>query len=336
MKIIRYLLIILPLIVLLLFCTLFFTNTGLRFIGQNVVRYSSGMLSIGEVKGRLSDEFTLGDLRVATPGMSLTIGRLTWRWSPKSLFLGKLHLEKLAVQDVEVSVAGQSSAPPSQATPAVPPPISLVPIGIVLDNVLVENIRVTDGDGNEVVAVHSLTARLKGAADRLTVDSLRVESTDIGFALHGNVRTGRDWAVDLAGQYHLANFGFHPLQGTFSALGPLQTPHLELIVNSSGIIRAALDVVNLLEKPEWNGTLTAEDVDLSALILDCPKILLSTVSGELSGDLGHYRGQVKAEGSWDTLQGMRLVSQLSGDEGGIDFQSLRIDRGESVAEAENG
>ncbi|MGW8193379.1 MAG: hypothetical protein ACWGOX_03865, partial [Desulforhopalus sp.] len=31
-----------------------------------------------------------------------------------------------------------------------------------------------------------------------------------------------------------------------------------------------------------------------------------------------------------------LVSQLSGDEGGIDFQSLRIDKGESVVEAEDG
>ncbi len=57
---------------------------------------------------------------------------------------------------------------------------------------------------------------------------------------------------------------------------------------------------------------------------------------DLTGTLDTYQGRVEANGTWDTLDGMHLVSDLAGDFLGIEFQSLRIDYQDSSVEALGG
>ena len=50
--------------------------------------------------------------------------------------------------------------------------------------------------------------------------------------------------------------------------------------------------MDLLETPEWTARLEAKNVDLSNLIVDCPKIELTSINADLSGNFKNYRGLV--------------------------------------------
>ncbi len=321
------------------FVFLFMTESGLILIQKCINRYSDGVVSIGEVEGRLLGDGTLSHIRLASSGADVAVQRLEYSWRPQSLFKAKLNIVKLVASEVNIALKENSGNSPAIVT-GEPPEIKLpdvfLPFAVLLENLVVDKLNIIGSDGKDLFVVDKAIVSLEGNADRLTISQFDMQGPDIGLALHGNIEVKRDWTLNLLGKWRLAGFGFHRMAGTFSANGTLKGPHLELGVNSPASIRVAGDFVNLLENQEWTAKLTAKDVDLSTLIEDCPKIDLATVRGDLVGDFANYRGHVQAEGTWDTLEGMHLVSDITGDFLGIDFQSLHIDTKNSSAEAQNG
>lgn len=334
MKWIRSLSVTLLILGFLFLAVLFCTEAGLRFIGKTINTYSGGMVSIGQIHGRLLNECSFGAIKVNTPGAFISVDAVKWSWNPERLLLGELRLATLTVSGIEV-VLQENSETQSEKSDVVLPK-TLLPFSLALENFLVEHLTVLDSSGVSLIEIATIGVGLEGNGRQLNIDRLTVEGSDVGFTLHGSVEAGEELSVDLMGKWHLAGFGFHPLQGSFSVQGPVETPHIEIGVNSSGVIRVGIDLVNLLQEPKWTGKIAAEGVDLSALILDCPQIQLTAVDGDMHGDIGHYRGFVKARGSWDAFQGIELAGQLDGDGRGIDFQSLRIEREDSLAVVKNG
>lgn len=331
----------LSIFLLLFVCSvfLFMTESGLILIQKSVNRFGGGVVSIGQVEGRLLGDGTLTDIRLASAGADIAVEQLEYSWRPESLLQAKLSIANIVVTGVGIALKnGPENELASDAVelPAIKLPAVLLPFPVLVESLVVNKLNIVDGDGEDLFVVNRAIARLAGNADRLTVNEFDLEGPDIGLVLHGNIEIHRNWTLELLGNWRLAGFGFHPMAGTFSVTGPLKGPHLELGIHSPASIRIGADLVNLLEKPEWTAKLEAKDVDLSALIEDCPKIDLATVKGDLAGNFEKYRGRVQAEGAWDTLAGLHLVSDLAGDMLGIDFQSLRIDSQESSAEAEGG
>lgn len=333
MKPVRLLLAMLLLATLLL-GGMFSSETGLRFIGKAITRYSAGMVSIGQIHGRLVDKFTVEAFRFGWPGADISVDKVKWSWKPQRLLLGELWLETLSASGIQVTLQEYSTAKTEESNFVLPK--TLLPLRLVLENFLVEGVEIVDSGGDQLLEIATIDASLYGNGRQLNIDRIAMEGPDTGFTLHGSLEAGPKMSVDVVGKWHLAGFGFHPLQGSFSALGPLEAPHIEFGVNSSGVIRAGIDIVDLLEEPKWTGKVEARGVDLSALILSCPQILLTTVDGDMHGDFGSYRGLVTARASWDTLQGIELVGQIDGDGLGIDFESLRIEREDSLAVVEKG
>ncbi len=334
MKIFRFLFPGALFVVFFLSGLLLFSESGLQFIQANINRLSGGLVVISTANGRLAGDWTLGGVRFATPGVDITLESLAWSWQPSRLLLAELNLASLSVTGMQIQFKNGTGE--SSPAGAVRLPKKILPLVVVLERLTVDRLRLVGSDGGEVLTIDKITAGLEGSKERLTINEFTLESPDIGFSLHGNIYAGRDWSLDLLGKLRFAGFGFHPLNGTFSVLGPLESPHVELGVITPADIRVSADIENLFDHPEWTGTLHGRDVDLSTLILYCPQIRLSTVNGDLHGDFGNYRGLVEAEGSWDELTDLHLVSRLYGDGLGIDFQSLRIERGNSIAEVKQG
>ncbi|MCP4342360.1 MAG: hypothetical protein GY799_26660 [Desulfobulbaceae bacterium] len=325
-----------PLFFLLSVCSLFLltTESGLVFIQSNVNRFGGGAVSIGQVRGSLLSDFTLSNIRLVSADADIDVQQLEYSWRPRNLLKAEFNIAQLMVTGVEIALKDDPEPPPTDDV--VQLPAALLPLTILVESLVLNKLEIVNSDGEDLFIVDRATASIETNADRLTINAFDLQGPEIGLTLHGNIEVQQEWVLDILGGWRLAGFEFHPMTGTFSVKGPLGNPHLEVGGHSSASIRVVADLVDLLDKPEWTAKLEAKDVDLSTLIVDCPKIELASVTADFAGDLDNYRGRVTADGTWETFKGMHLTSSLTGDFLGIAFQSLLIDLQNSSLEVKDG
>lgn len=334
----KILLFVLSLVLLLLagLAVLFSTERGLLVIQSTLNRYGGAMVSVARVEGSLFGGFRLQDVRLPGKQADIAVQQVDISWRPVGLFKAELALVQMAVKDVHITLRDTPASPPENVSPLGLAPVVALPWAISLESLVVDQIRVVDSMGQELFLVDTLTASVAANSQRIAVKAFDLQGRDIGLKAHGNIEMQHNVRLDLLGNWRLAGFGFYPMAGTFSTSGPLTAPHVEIGVHSHGSIRVQGDFVDLFGAAKWTARLTAKGVDLSSLIEYCPKIELAAVTGDLSGDLASYRGHVEADGSWDALTDMHLVSDIDGDGWGIDFPSLRIFGQDRSAEALGG
>ena len=307
---------------------------GLYVLQKSLQLLSGDSITIRAVEGKLLGRFTLEKIHIILPGTDIKIDKFAWNWSPAKLFAGELRVSDLDISGVVIGLR-DSPATPSTGGGSVALPRLLPPLVLALDRATLSSVTLQGSDGGELLVFDRINVRLESKGGHLNIGDLSLQGPEIGMAVHGTVDFNGDRHVDLLGNWRLINYGFHQLEGTFSANGPLASPHATFAVNSPADIRIEGDVANLLENPEWTAILEARNVDLEALIKHCPKIDLATVSGQLSGNTDGYHGLVQALGTWGKLDNLQLQSSITAGLWGIDFAALRIDRGDGWAVAEN-
>ncbi len=320
--------------IFLFFVAISISESGLRLLLQGVGSISGGAIAIGRVEGRLLSEFSLENIHVVIPGMDVKIEKLAWNWAPMRLFAGQFHVERLDVAGIVIGLRDN----PTKAAPAggaLLLPRHFLPLSVKLGWVRLASLRFEDSNGSELLIFDSIDVQMEADDTHLSIGNFSLQGPELGLAVHGSIDLERNWHLDVLGDWRVVNYGFHQLQGTLSASGPLASPHARFAVNSPADIRIEGDVIDLLENPQWTATLEARNVDLEALIKHCPKIDLATVNGKLSGNTDGYGGLVEAVGTWDSLVDMQLQTKISAGLMGIDFFDLRIDRGDSWVVAEN-
>ncbi len=189
----------------------------------------------------------------------------------------ELNIAKVDVNGVDIAL--KDSPEDGSSDDTVELPSTLLPITVLLESLRLTKLRIIDTDGQDLFLVNRASARLEVNGNRLTFNEFSLQSPEIGLTLQGNIEMDNNWTLDLQGNGRLAGYEFHPTSGSFLANGPLMNPHLELEVQSPAYIRIGADFVNLLGDPQWTAQLEAKDVDLSLLIVDCPKIELASVNG---------------------------------------------------------
>lgn len=312
------------------------SELGLR--GVRLALDGRAGLTIGAVEGRLGRRFSLSNIAVATPDLRLQVERLAWEWRPLALLRGNFHLVDLELQGVVVRFLdhenGEEQTPPtsSSAPPALPG--RLLPLPVFLDRVAIAGLRLEDQDGGELLVLDTVDVQLRGGVDDLEVRTLALQGPEIGLALHGTIDFSRQWQVDLLGTWNLVNYGFNPLQGTLSASGPLEAPRAALAIHSPVDIRVEGQVNNLLRSPEWTATLVGNNLDLEAFIKHCPRIVVKTIHGKLSGNVEGYGGLVRAQVDWGLADNMELETTISAGLLGIDFDTLKLTRGQAKLTAD--
>lgn len=309
-------------------------STGLYVVLKSIQLLSGGGMHIGSAEGSLFGHISLEKVHITRPDAEVQIDKFDWNWSPAELLKGQLHVSDLDISGVVIRLRDNPAQATTSSSPVQLPRFTL-PLGLVLNRVAVHSLLLQGSDGSELIAFDTIDVQVEGRDGHLSIGNLSLQGPEIGLSVHGTVDFDRNWHVDLLGNWRLINYGFHQLEGTLSATGPLAAPHAIFAVNSPADIRVEGDVKNLLDKPEWTATLAAKNVDLEALIQHCPKIELATVDGQLAGNTEGYHGQVQAMGTWGTMDKMHLQSSISAGLWGIDFDSLRIDRGDGWAVAEN-
>jgi translocation and assembly module TamB len=332
MKILGRLLAACGLVCLVCLVVLLGTEVGLNIIHKSVTRFYGGSLSVEGMSGRLFGCWTVSGIRVATPGADVEVARLAWDWQPGELAGGDFHVAGLAVEGVKITLKDHEEVPAD--TGPIELPEVLLPFALAVDRFAVDRIQLFDSDGSELIIVDHIGGRLEGRGESLTISDFSLEAPGIGFSVHGNLNLGRNPHIDLLGGWWVSDYGFHPIGGTFSLLGPLDTPKVTFAVNRSGLIQVEGKVVNLLKRPEWTATVTAWNVDFSVLIEDCPEIQLATFKGQVAGDTSGYRGRARAVVDWGRQKAMHLDTTLTADWMGIVFDTLGITSGNAAAVAD--
>ncbi|MDK9709368.1 MAG: translocation/assembly module TamB domain-containing protein [Desulforhopalus sp.] len=323
-------------VALFLLCgVLFGSGIGLHLVKGGARLLSGGRMVIGKAEGVLLGHFILEDIRIDTAGAVYKIDTFEWDWSPLRLLAGELDIAGIDVAGVVVGL--RDNGPEVQAAKGGPVvlPRLLLPLKISLKRLAVSSLQLQNSHGRELLVFDTFDLAMRGKGNSLTIDNISLQGPELGMAIHGTVDFDRNWRVDLLGNWRVINYGFHQVEGTLSATGPLNSPHAAVGIHRPVDIRVEGDVVNLLEKPEWTATLEGRNVDLEAFIKHCPKIDLATVHGQVHGNTEGYWGQVQALGTWGTLDNMQVQTTISAGLMGIDFDTLRIDRGDAWAVADN-
>lgn len=313
---------------------IFFTETGIELVRRVVNHVSGPAFFVGRLEGRLLGQWRAYDIRLVTPEVECTVRQLEWAWRLRSLLSGQLQIAEVESSGVDIVI--KDAASDTASADQLRLPAVILPFGFVLSRLDITDLRLLDQDHEELLAFNTIVASLAVDSSMLIINDFLVDGEDLGLTLHGSVDMRRDWALDALGTFRVAGYGFHPLKGTFAARGPLETVHLDLGVNTPAAIRVSGDFSDLLNNPQWSATLDSGIVDLEALIIDCPQIILQQVHGDLTGDFLHYRGEVTAEGKWGEMDGLQLVTDIDGYDLGIDFKTLRIDREDGHVVAKGG
>jgi len=322
-------------ILLFLFCFvwLFATGSGFHFLRIGINKYGGNSIHIGQVDGSLSGRWSLQNLKIQFPDLNVSLGSLECNWSPGKILIGELSISRLSVRNVVIGLKENTTKTPADEPSFQGLPIVLFPFSFELEQFSVADMQVVDQKNSPLVIMDLFKARLKTDGQRLAINDLLLQGPDYGLSMHGLIEAGHLRQVDLLGNWNLAGFGFHAMKGTFSLSGSFDSPDVQLSLISPADIRISAKIKNMLDSPEYKLKLEGHSVDLSALIESCPEINLRLVTGDLTGNGKGYRGLVKATGAYDLLDNLELTSTISADWWGIDFLSLRIDRGESFVKA---
>lgn len=320
-------------------CAIWFivaTQTGLQLVHKTLEKLVGEYVSIEEVDGRLSSSFSLSNIKIDLPTLTISVSSFSYEWEPLSLVAAKLDIQNLVVGDVILdfkdSGAEQTEQDDEGGDFSLPPLV--LPVRLDLGNLEVSSVLFIDA-GEEVFKIDRMGGRFSTGISNVSVENFYLFSNDVDLKVHGAISFLRDWKLDLIGSYRFVGYGFHELQGTFSLSDTLESPRLDFGVNSPADIRITGQVRDLFDAFEYTALLEAADVDLSRLIEYCPEIILHKVRGDLHGNLDGYGGVVSADGTWGVMDGLHLKTQISADWWGIDFDTLQITRDDGIAIADN-
>ncbi len=311
------------------------TELGLDLIGKGFAHFGGGQVTFAEANGRLLGDWQLRGVKVVTEDVDVEVAGVEWAWRPARLVRGEFHVAGLAVRGVKIHLK-EGQEEPTPASGPLEMPRFLLPLALAVEKFLVEGIELFDSDGERLIVIDRVGGRFTGHGERLAITDCFLDAPGIGGTMHGDVEIGRNPHIDLLGRWYVSDYGFHPIDGTFSLFGPLDAPKVTFGVNNSGGIQVQGQVYNLLESPEWTATVTAWNADLSVLIEHCPEIKVKSFLGKVSGDTDGYHGHATGKVDWGRQRDMHLKAQLTADWMGIFFDMLRIDSEEASAVAEGG
>ncbi len=309
------------------------TETGGRLVIQGVCRLSGSILAIEQVEGRLIQSLKLKNVKISLPSAVTSVNEIDWSWQPSALINGQTRVAKLGINGVRTVLSENIKGPSSDDNTL---PTVYFPVMLVIEQFVLYDLQLVNADGQVVFVLNSLQVGLEGKGNGLQLNDFALQTPDANFSLDGSIDMLKGWRVDILGSWGLSGFGFHRMDGTFSAIGPVTEPRLRIDIHSPGTIKLQGQLFDLANKPHWTVELDAVGVDLSSLILHCPQIELTKVHADLTGDFSSYQGNVTAVGRWQELTELELFTEIKGDGRGIDFGLLRINRPGGYAQSWEG
>lgn len=259
------------------------THSGLRTLARWAEQALPGTLEIGAVEGRLSEQFTLHDLRLHLPTLELGAAELELAWQPAQLFAGTLHLTRLLGRDLDIlTIANDTPKEPLRL-----PQIAL-PLQLEVEQLRVERLRLaaqaTPDKPLLVLTQAELAAELTGSELRVQRLEAKLARPEVDAQAAGHLALRDAYPLDVQLDWTLTQAPALRLEGQGRARGDLRQLQLTHRIQGSATVTLEAELAELLQQPRWNAQLEVTQVDLPSLVAEAPAVDLSARL-ETRGDL---------------------------------------------------
>lgn len=185
------------------FYWLIFTSAGLHWLLMIASQATGGALTFSGVSGSLHHTVHAGMIAYQSDELAARVEDMTFRWQPRQLLTGKLHIEALMIRSVEV----HSAASEKEEEPVTLPEDLSLPVDIVVEKFGIRSLKhYTLGNDQPNIAMTDLALRLNSDGKRHHLQTLAL-GLEWG-KIAGNLEIGVHPPFDLASQlvfYNWAN-----------------------------------------------------------------------------------------------------------------------------------
>ena len=292
------------------------TGAGARWaIGLAGRAVPGGRLEVREIRGVLASPLELSGVRLATPSLDLTVGRIQARWSLGAILLGRLDVRSLAIDSVRVvTLAARDTA---SAKPGPPPrmPSLRAPLDVRVRRLVLRglDVRAAGDSAGLTLTEGRLTGRWHD--DRLRLDTLALRSPLLDADLRGEIGTAGPWRFDLSSEWALRPPDLPELRGRGRTEGTLAAWHiaqrLDAPFGARLDARGALDPADLSRPPrKLSARLEFERLEPRAF---APRTPPMTLDGRIvaRGEIDRFDATLTARMRSDSLPDLDLEAALA-------------------------
>ena len=289
-------LLLLGLVVVLSSSWLLGTESGLRFVYQQLQPRLPAALRVQQVTGTLGDTITLSGIEYSDAELDFSADRLVLSWNPWALLSARLQIVSLDLEQVAITLAAASENAPAQPTDVALPQLTL-PLQFTLEQASSDLIAFRQG--NSSLQLRALVLQAKSNGNEIHISRFETQATDIvidgqpqndvAASLTGNIEVAGAYRHDLRLDWRTRLPAGSSIENITRLTGDLDATQLSH--QSTGPLQAdlTLQLRQPLQELQWQLSLALTDLDTALLDTRLPG-LRGTVKLSASGDLQSARG----------------------------------------------
>lgn len=181
-------LVVITLIFLLILLYLFHTETGSKFVIDQVL-IRSDQIMVGEINGTLAEEIKLQQIHFQdSTGFSVAIDEFNFYWKMRELLTGHLYISRIQIEGVLINGKPKSSEKNDEQIE-----IPSIPLTITLDELIINRTRWVKEDNITEIEHLSLTAKL--AKNKLSLSNVSFVMPQIQVTASSEIQMQSDWPL---------------------------------------------------------------------------------------------------------------------------------------------
>jgi translocation and assembly module TamB len=267
------------------------SESGLRWIYQQVETALAGSLQIQQVSGSLDDRITLQGIEFIDPDIGVNVEQVVLDWDLWALLSMRVDVTSLHIQQLEIRLTQTGDDADKPATVAGLPQLGL-PVDVQIHELEIDQITLTQAGSPLKLQQLKLQAETHGS--QVSLQGLEVRAVDIavdkdlydfGISLAGEIDTAQNYRHDLRINWQTRLPSGTAIDNSLQISGDLESTRL--LQESRGALAANLSVElnDPLENLSWQASLELASFDTSLLDSSLPVLrgaLTITANGDLS------------------------------------------------------
>lgn len=303
------------------------TETGLRMALNVTDRFLPGTLRYERIEGRLLSPLFVEDLHYQDSDLEFALEQATLKWSPTTLFLGRLQIDLLQADGIALHLPPPSEEPEPPAEPVNLDEIAL-PLQVTLAQSRISDFRIWPNDAEQPIIINEVVLQAATQDQTIAVDQFAISMPQSQLDAEGELTLAGNLPLTLSLKGALQGPDSPPLtlQGTLQ--GAIEET-LKMDFETAGAMEATLEstLSQLLTNPDWTAQLQLQIANLGVFSPELTGNRL-TARMQTQGNLNDFQ----AQGGFDT----RLPEvgpldgrfQITGSDQGVEIKEFEIDAAE--------
>lgn len=248
---------------------------GARWLATRLAPLAGFELTFAELSGPLRGPVRVRGLTLVSETLRVEVGALEFEWRARALLARRLDVERLHADRIRVMITPDPMASPE--TDSGLPQVRL-PLAVVVRDLHVRDAVLTL-DGDEMVQIETAEIVTRSEGSRVEVERLRAAGPDFAVDAVGWLEPAGDYALSLAGSWHLVLEDGATAAGQGRLWGTLEDLHLEHTLTHPLAVHTTGSIARPLREARLDAVVRVPGVVLRSLDPEWPAV-------EVSGNTG--------------------------------------------------